>query len=235
MYLYVKLNWDAIFFFPVESVWIPFLMSKEICRLGEGHKWCPLECRLSVGKHYPRRPRKCCRLKPLAWSEMLKLCRQRITDDILISENGDYKIVFILSNSDVIPRYVYFAFHKHKCRSFVLCFTLQMRDYLYMTKMNGQLTQHASSYVKQWTVPLIVLINHITRWLRGPDRPQIQLWRTSADCLLYIPYIYVHIYYVTRLPKKTIVSDTPSNRPVGPVFQAISPFVTLLCLRPVQT
>ena len=38
MYLYVKLNWDAIFFFPVESkdLWIPLCMSTEICRLGGG-------------------------------------------------------------------------------------------------------------------------------------------------------------------------------------------------------
>ena len=51
----------------------------------------------------------------------------------------------------------------------------------------------------------------------------------------HIPYIYVHIYYMTRLPKKTIVRDTPSKRPVGPAFQAISPPVTLRCLRLVQT
>ena len=38
-------------------------MSTEICRLGEGHNLCRLECRISVWKLFPWRPRKCCRLK----------------------------------------------------------------------------------------------------------------------------------------------------------------------------
>ena len=33
-----------------KTVWIPLRMSTGICRLGEGHNWCQLECRLSVGK-----------------------------------------------------------------------------------------------------------------------------------------------------------------------------------------
>ena len=49
-----------------ETVWIPLRMSTEICWLGEGHNWCPSECRLSVGKPFPRRPRKWCRLETLA-------------------------------------------------------------------------------------------------------------------------------------------------------------------------
>ena len=49
-----------------KTVCIPLRMSTEICRLGEGHKLCSLECRLSVGKYFPRRPRKCCRLETLA-------------------------------------------------------------------------------------------------------------------------------------------------------------------------
>ena len=40
------------------TVWIPLHMSTEIGRLGEGLNWCPLECRLSIGKPFPRRPRK---------------------------------------------------------------------------------------------------------------------------------------------------------------------------------
>ena len=65
-YWYVKLNWDANCFFPAESrLLIPLCMSTEICRLGEGHNWCPLECRLSVGKPFPRRPRNCYRLETL--------------------------------------------------------------------------------------------------------------------------------------------------------------------------
>ena len=46
-----------------KTVWIPLRMSTEICRLGEGHNLCPLKWRLSVGKPFPRRPRKCCRLE----------------------------------------------------------------------------------------------------------------------------------------------------------------------------
>ena len=49
-----------------KTVWIPIRMSTEICRLGEGHNWYQLKCRLSVGKPFPRRPRKCCRLETLA-------------------------------------------------------------------------------------------------------------------------------------------------------------------------
>ena len=30
-------------------------LSTEMCWLGEGHNFCPLECRLSVGKQFPRR------------------------------------------------------------------------------------------------------------------------------------------------------------------------------------
>ena len=37
------------------TVWIPLRTSIEICRLGEGHSLCPWECRLSVGKPFPRR------------------------------------------------------------------------------------------------------------------------------------------------------------------------------------
>ena len=41
-----------------KTVWIHLCMSTEVCRLGEGHNWCPLqlcplECRLSVGKTFP--------------------------------------------------------------------------------------------------------------------------------------------------------------------------------------
>ena len=53
------------FHFRAKTVWIPLRMSTEICRLGEGHNFCPLECRRSVGKPIPRRPRKCCRLETL--------------------------------------------------------------------------------------------------------------------------------------------------------------------------
>ena len=48
------------------TVWIPLRMSTEICRLGEGHSLCPCECRLSVGKPFLRRPRKCCQLETRA-------------------------------------------------------------------------------------------------------------------------------------------------------------------------
>ena len=48
------------------TVWSPLRMSKGKCRLGEGRNLCQLECRLSVGKPFPRRPRKCCRLETLA-------------------------------------------------------------------------------------------------------------------------------------------------------------------------
>ena len=49
-----------------QRLWILLRMSTEICRLGEGHNLCPFECRLSIGKPFPRRPRKCCRLETLA-------------------------------------------------------------------------------------------------------------------------------------------------------------------------
>ena len=66
VYLYLKLNWDAGRFLPDESktVWIPLRI--EICRLWEGHSLCPLEYQLSVGKPFPRRPRKCGQLKTRA-------------------------------------------------------------------------------------------------------------------------------------------------------------------------
>ena len=48
------------------TVWTPLRTSIEICRLGEGHSLCPWECRLSVGKPFPRRPRKCCQLETRA-------------------------------------------------------------------------------------------------------------------------------------------------------------------------
>ena len=72
------LSWTEILtvsFHPrAKIVWIPLRMSTEICRLGEGHNWRPLECRLSVGKPFPRRPRKCCRLETIAcWLCHLKL------------------------------------------------------------------------------------------------------------------------------------------------------------------
>ena len=35
-----------------ESVYISLRMSIEICRLREGLHLCPLECRLSIGKHF---------------------------------------------------------------------------------------------------------------------------------------------------------------------------------------
>ena len=35
-------------------------MSKKICRLEEGHNLVPLEYRLSAGKPFPQKPRKCC-------------------------------------------------------------------------------------------------------------------------------------------------------------------------------
>ena len=59
---------EMLFFFQLraKTVWIPLRMSTEICRLREGYNFRPLECRLSVGKPFPRRPRKCCRLETLA-------------------------------------------------------------------------------------------------------------------------------------------------------------------------
>ena len=63
-------SWTKMLIFSFQlrakTVWIPLRMSTEICRLGEGHNKCPLECRLSVGKPFPRRPRKCCRQEILA-------------------------------------------------------------------------------------------------------------------------------------------------------------------------
>ena len=49
------------------TVWSPLRMSTEKCRLGERHNLYPLECRLSVGKPFTRRPRKCCQLETLAY------------------------------------------------------------------------------------------------------------------------------------------------------------------------
>ena len=49
-----------------KPVWIPFRMSTKICWLGEGYNLCLLECRLSVGKLFLRRPRKFCPLETLA-------------------------------------------------------------------------------------------------------------------------------------------------------------------------
>ena len=48
------------------TIWIPLRTSIEICRLGEGHSLCPLECLLSVGKPFQRRPQKCCQLQTRA-------------------------------------------------------------------------------------------------------------------------------------------------------------------------
>ena len=63
-------SWTEMLIFSFQlkakTVWIPLRKSTEICRLGEGHNLCQSECRLSVGKPFPRRPRKCCRLKTLA-------------------------------------------------------------------------------------------------------------------------------------------------------------------------
>ena len=63
-------SWTEMLFFSsqlrTKTVWIPLRMSTEICRLGEGHNLYPSECRLSDGKPFPRRPRKCCRLETLA-------------------------------------------------------------------------------------------------------------------------------------------------------------------------
>ena len=57
---------DVSIYPKAKTVWIPLRISIEICRLGVGHNWCPFECRLSVEKHLPRRPRKYCRLETLA-------------------------------------------------------------------------------------------------------------------------------------------------------------------------
>ena len=43
-----------------KTVTILLHMSKEICRLEEGHNLFPLEYRLSAGKTFPQKPRKCC-------------------------------------------------------------------------------------------------------------------------------------------------------------------------------
>ena len=56
------------------TVWIPLRTSIEICRLGEGHSLCPWECRLFVGKPFPRRPRKCCQLETRASWQCLLQC-----------------------------------------------------------------------------------------------------------------------------------------------------------------
>ena len=40
--------------------------SKEICRLKEGKNWFPLEYRLSAGKPFPQKQRKCCLLETRA-------------------------------------------------------------------------------------------------------------------------------------------------------------------------
>ena len=48
------------------TVRIPLRMNTELCRLGEGHSLCQWECRLSVGKPFPRTPRKCCQLETRA-------------------------------------------------------------------------------------------------------------------------------------------------------------------------
>ena len=54
-------SWTEMLTFSFElrakTVWIPLRMSTEICRLGEGHNLCPLECRLSVGKSLPPPPK----------------------------------------------------------------------------------------------------------------------------------------------------------------------------------
>ena len=62
MYLYVKLNRDANCFLPVESkhcINFASYMSREISRREEGHNLFPLEYRLSAGKPFPQKPRKC--------------------------------------------------------------------------------------------------------------------------------------------------------------------------------
>ena len=38
----------------VKNVLIAIRMGTKICRLGEGHNLCPLECQLSVGKPNPK-------------------------------------------------------------------------------------------------------------------------------------------------------------------------------------
>ena len=63
-------SWTEMLIFSFQlrakTVWTPLRMSTEICRPGEGHNLWPSECRLSVGKPFLRRPRKCCRLETLA-------------------------------------------------------------------------------------------------------------------------------------------------------------------------
>ena len=63
-------SWTEMLFFSfrfrANTVCIPLRMSTEICQRGEGHNLFPSECRLIVGKPFPRRPRKCCRLETLA-------------------------------------------------------------------------------------------------------------------------------------------------------------------------
>ena len=51
-------------------------MSKEICRLEEGHNLFPLEYRLSAGKPFPQKPRKCCLPKTQAswWCHLRSTC-----------------------------------------------------------------------------------------------------------------------------------------------------------------
>ena len=73
----MKLNWDAHCFFPVESkVCVkecmnsaPYEYRKMSARIGA--HLCPLDCRLSVGKPSPPRPRKCCHLDTIACYLML--------------------------------------------------------------------------------------------------------------------------------------------------------------------
>ena len=52
-----------------------FVWVQKIYRLREGHNWCPLECRLFVGKPFPRRPRKWCRLE----TQTCQLCHLQCT------------------------------------------------------------------------------------------------------------------------------------------------------------
>ena len=55
------------------TVWIPLRRSTEICWLGEGHSLWPCECRISVGKPFLRRKRKCCQLETRAsWWYLLQ-------------------------------------------------------------------------------------------------------------------------------------------------------------------
>ena len=46
------LNRDAV-------AWLPVRMHTEMYRLGYEYNLCPLQCRLAVGRPFPRRPRKC--------------------------------------------------------------------------------------------------------------------------------------------------------------------------------